>query len=149
MLICLAACMLFPFGLAFQATPSTELLRRANDSYESGQFSDAVRSYRQYLIGDPNNDAVRVYLGAALLALNRTVEAQKEAEQVLTLDPDFAKAYVLLGRIYGSESAWELAQKSFDHALRLNATDRDGLYFSGRAYYDANLFEQAIGRFKQ
>jgi tetratricopeptide (TPR) repeat protein len=149
MLICVAVLVLFPFGLAFQAAPPAELLTKANDSYQARQFSEAVRLYRQYLAGDPDNNAVRIYLGAALFSAGQHIDAEKEARQVLDSDPNFAKAYVLLGRIYSAEEAWAAAQKAFDRAIRLNAADRDALYFSGRAYYDANFFGQAITRFKQ
>ncbi len=150
MLICLAACVFWAAEPAFQAnSAAAEVLKEANESYRTMRSGDAVRLYREYLTSDPANAPVRIFLGAALLNLNQPAEAKKEVQKALALNPELPKAYVLLGRIYTLESSWSLAQESFTHALSLDSHERDALYFSGRAFYEDNRFEQAIERFKQ
>jgi Flp pilus assembly protein TadD len=44
---------------------------------------------------------------------------------------------------------WDRAQTFFATAQRLDKRDPDAWYFSGRASYDANRFEQAVAAFEQ
>ena len=128
--------------------PAADLLREANEAYRSMHSDEAVRLYTEYLKQDPSNASVRIFLGAALLNLNRLDEARREANQALAADAKSPKAYVLLGRIDSAGGAWDVAQQSFARAISLDPSDRDALYFSGRAFYDANRFEPAIERFE-
>lgn len=135
-------------GYAFQAKTSADLLREANEAYRSMHSDEAVRLYTEYLKQDPSNASVRIFFGAALFNLNRLDEARREVNQALAADANSPKAYVLLGRIDSAGGAWDVAQESFTRAISLDPSDRDALYFSGRAFYDANRFEPAIERFK-
>lgn len=121
-----------------------DVLERANRSYRERNSEEAVRLYREYLSGNPDRADVRVFLGAALFNLGRAGEALAEAERALALDRRYARAHVLIGRVHSSRNDWRLAQQSFVEALRLDPRDREAWYFSGRAYYEENLFEKSI-----
>ena len=125
------------------------MLEEANRSYRALRFEDAARLYRLYLAQNPDRADVRVYLGGALLSLNRPELALREAERAQTLDPSFAKSYVLLGRIYTNAELWDLADRSFSQALKLDGNNAETWYFAGRASYAANRFENAIAQFRQ
>lgn len=148
MLVCLAVFALRLSGFALQAKPASEVLREANEAYRAMHSGEAVRLYKEYLKQDPRNASVRIFLGAALLNLNRLNDAKAEVKQVLAENTNLSKAYVLLARIDSAQGAWDVAQQSFARALSLDSRDRDALYFSGRAFYDANRFEPAIERFE-
>lgn len=140
-------------SIAFGAGPGADeqagLLERANASYAARQPLEAARLYREYLARYPDRADVRVFLGAALLNLEKPKEALEETVHALALDKSYGRAYTLAGRIYAGQHDWELAQRSFAEALRLNPRDRETWYFSGRAYYDENRFDKAIEAFQQ
>ncbi len=140
-------------SIAFAAGPGVDeqarLLERANASYAGRQPLEAVRLYREYLARYPDRADVRVFLGAALLNLDRPKEALEEAQHALTLDKSYSRAYTLEGRIYAGQHDWELARQAFAEALQVNPRDRETWYFSGRAYFDGNRFDKAIEAFQQ
>ena len=120
LIVCAATLLLWSAGLAFQPAPTAaQILQEANNSYRAMRSEDAVRLYREYLKQDPGNLEVRVYLGGALLNINQPALAREEAQRVLARDKRFAKAHVLLGRVYSAENAWDLAELSFERALKL------------------------------
>jgi tetratricopeptide (TPR) repeat protein len=123
------------------------LLAEANAAYRSLRAAEAVRLYREYLAHYPDRADVRVFLGGALLNLDQPEGAAEEANRAIALDPRYAKAYILAGRVSAAREQWEMAQDSFQKAQRLDPRDPDAWYFSGRAFYDANRFEPAIKAF--
>ena len=141
------AVLLLPVPSAAQDSKQA-LLARANAAYSSLHAADAVDFYRQYLALEPGRADVRVFLGAALLNLGQLDAAFAEAKQAIALDGQYAKAPLLAGRICAAREQWECAQAFFATARGLNPIDTDAWYFSGRAFYDANRFEEAITAFQ-
>ena len=131
---------------AMPAEP-VNLLQQANAEYQAHRPAEAIRLYELYLTQYEDRADVRVFLGGALLNLNRMPEALDQAQRALALDTNCWKAYTLAGRIYGSQREWDKAHKAYEAALRLNPLDRETWYFFGRGYYEENRFEQAIQAF--
>jgi tetratricopeptide (TPR) repeat protein len=125
------------------------LLAQANSAYSALRADEAVSLYRQYLAKYPDRADVRVFLGGALLNLDRLDDAFDEANRALALDGSYAKAHILAGRVCAARRQWDRAQGFFETAQRLDKRDTDAWYFSGRASYDANRFEQAVAAFEQ
>ena len=121
----------------------------ANTAYRSLQPSEAVVLYRDYLARYPDRADVRVFLGGALLNLGDLQAALEEANKATALDPRYAKAYTLGGRIQSARDQWNAAQELFEKAQRLDPRDPEAWYFSGRNFYDANRFERAIEAFER
>lgn len=123
------------------------LLSEANAAYRSLHATEAVTLYRDYLARYPDRADVRVFLGGALLNLGDLPAALDEANKAKALDPRYAKAYTLAGRIHNARDQWDAAQELFEKAQRLDPRDPEAWYFSGRNFYDANRFERAIEAF--
>jgi tetratricopeptide (TPR) repeat protein len=140
-------------SLGFAASPGadeqTRLLNQANAAYADRRPVEAVQLYRKYLARYPDRADVRVFLGAALFNLEKPEEALEETRRALALDKSYSLAYTLSGRIYAGAGHWELAQRAFADAVRLNPRDREAWYFSGRAYYDENRFDKALEAFQR
>jgi len=92
---------------------------------------------------------VRVFLGGALLNLVELDGAMEEAKRAIALDSNYAKAYILAGRVCAAREQWDRAQSFFEEAEQRDKRDAESWYFSGRAYYDASRFEPAIAAFRQ
>jgi len=76
----------------------TEALRmKANIAYDSEQFAEAEKLFRQYLEIEPKDPAVRTDLASAVLFQGRAEEAQKMYSDVIATNPDFVQAHVNLG----------------------------------------------------
>ena len=136
-------------GLLVAQDSKDRLLAEANAAYRSLRAAEAVSLYRQYLALYPDRADVRVYLGGALLNLDQLPAALDEANRAIALDARYAKGYILAGRVCTAREQWDRAQRFFETAQRLDPRDLDAWYFSGRAFYDANLFERAIAAFER
>ncbi|HTX39887.1 MAG TPA: tetratricopeptide repeat protein [Bryobacteraceae bacterium] len=131
-----------------QDADAARLLEEANTSYRQLRSDDAVRLYRDYLKLCPQRADVRVFLGAALLNLNRLDEALAEAQRALKQDARMAKAYVLEGRVYSARQQWDLAAGCFEKAVALQPNDSDAWYFAGRAACEADHCQKAVEDFR-
>jgi len=146
----IAFAVMFCIARMMAAQDSRErLLEEANTAYRSLHAYEAVDLYRRYLALYPDRADVRVYLGGALLNLQKLQPALTEAQRAIAMDRRYSKGYILAGRVYAAGEQWDKAQDYFEKALGLNRHDPDAFYFSGRAYYDANRFERAIQAFEQ
>jgi len=63
----------------------------------------------------------RITLASAYFAQDQMDAAMQETRAALQIDPDFAQAYSLLGLIHQRNNATDLAQQSFETAIRLSA----------------------------
>lgn len=136
-------------GMQNASEDPSALLRSANEKYRTFHAADAAQLYRVYLTLYTDRADVRVYLGACLLSLNQLDQALQEGQRAIRIEPHYAKAYTLLGRIYAAEQSWDLAEQNFRQALQLDPQDRDAWYFSGKICYSANQFEAAIKSFEE
>ena len=149
-LLCLLGSLVLDTAAVQNAVPNPpELLASANQAYRTLHSADAARLYRNYLSLYPSRVDVRVYLGGSLLNLNQLEEALQEAQHAIRLQPRYAKAYTLLGRIYTAKHSWELAQENFRKALQLDPQDTDTWYFSGKACYASSQFDAAVRSFQE
>jgi tetratricopeptide (TPR) repeat protein len=144
-----AALLVCLVGLLTAQDSGERLLAEANAAYRSLNAAQAVSLYRQYLARYRDRPDVRVYLGGALLNLDRMQDAFDEAQRAIALNGRYPKGYILAGRVLAAREQWDPAQEFFAKAQSLDPRDLDARYFSGRAYYDANRFEQSIEAFEQ
>lgn len=102
----------------------TSVWRRqaAGETFESqGQHELAVREYRAVLALDPSRAGVHFRLGRTLLARSQPdtqVEALKEFEQELQLDPTNGNAAYEAAEIYRRSAQLDSAAKFFEMALK-------------------------------
>lgn len=70
-----------------EANESRNILVRAIQLHQAGDFDEAIREYRRYLALDPENFVARANLGAALAHQGRYTEAIGEYEKALKIRP--------------------------------------------------------------
>lgn len=76
-----------------------ELKRMGNDCYKSGLFAEALNLYEKAIAMSPSNAAYHFNRAAALMGLRRFVEAARECEEAIRLDPGYVKAHHRLGSL--------------------------------------------------
>ncbi|KAL3636922.1 hypothetical protein CASFOL_019221 [Castilleja foliolosa] len=96
-------------GLTFGGDPARraggtndpeELKRMGNDSYKNGHFAEALTLYDKAIAMSPANAAYHFNRAAALMGLRRLVEAVRECEEAIRLDPGYLRAHHRLGSLF-------------------------------------------------
>ncbi|VVA16575.1 PREDICTED: TPR [Prunus dulcis] len=77
-----------------------ELKRAGNEQYRRGHFAEALSLYDRAIALSPANPAYRSNRAAALTGLGRLVEAVRECEEAVRLDPNYGRAHQRLGSLF-------------------------------------------------
>lgn len=88
-----------------------ELKRMGNDFYKNGNFAEALSRYEKAIAMSPSNAAYHFNRAAALMGLRRFVEAVRECEEAIRLEPGYVKAHHRLGSLLLSLGQVENARK--------------------------------------
>ena len=84
-----------------QATISPEdaavHLQAANKAYDAEDWGEAVKEYREFLRGEPENQRARRRLGVALYRIRQFVQVKVELERVLRAAADDMQSRLFLG----------------------------------------------------
>ncbi|KAK4344053.1 hypothetical protein RND71_037147 [Anisodus tanguticus] len=76
-----------------------ELKRKGNENYKKGNFNEALNFYDKAIVICSGNAAYHCNRAAALIGLKRVVEAVKECEEAIRLDPSYFRAHQWLGSL--------------------------------------------------
>ncbi|XP_077251136.1 TPR repeat-containing thioredoxin TTL1-like [Tasmannia lanceolata] len=87
-----------------------EVKRGGNEQYKKGNFVEALCLYDRAIMMSPENAACRSNRAAALIGLGRLVEAVRDCEEAVRLDPKYGRAHQrlasLLLRLGQVDNAW-------------------------------------------
>ncbi|NOX53390.1 MAG: tetratricopeptide repeat protein [Planctomycetes bacterium] len=89
-------------------------------NFHDGDFELAICAFRKALEINPSNIEARVNLGAALLAVGRVDEAERELLRVLTHVPDNAEALWFRGKIFEKRGDVSRALQTYRRALEID-----------------------------
>nr|GMC48737.1 TPR repeat-containing thioredoxin TTL1-like [Ipomoea batatas] len=88
-----------------------ELKRIGNENYKKGNFAEALNLYDKAISISPGNAAYHCNRAAALIGLKRLVEAVRECEEAIRLDPRYVRAHHRLGSLFLSLGQVENARR--------------------------------------
>ena len=94
---------------------------------QEGQYSQGVELAKRAIANGPPQARVHNVLGQAYDRLEQPLEAIKQYDEALRLDPDFAEAHGNRAGIMADAGFPEEALKSYDRALALNPNMTDWL----------------------
>ncbi|KAL0353825.1 UNVERIFIED_CONTAM: TPR repeat-containing thioredoxin TTL1 [Sesamum angustifolium] len=97
-------------GVSSSSDPE-ELKKMGNDNYRKGHFAEALSLYDKAIAISPGNAAYHFNRAAALMGLKRLVEAARECEEAIRLDPGYLRAHHRLGSLLLSLGQTENARK--------------------------------------
>lgn len=137
-----------------EATSSDLWRRLATASSAAGRHDVALDAYRRLTTLQPENHEARLGAAAALVALRRLDDAQRQAELVLDADapPDAvsrASAFDLLVRIALAKRDTAAARAYASDALAADPGLPLASYVEGRAHYDAGRYAEALPPFEE
>jgi tetratricopeptide (TPR) repeat protein len=142
--------------LARLAPDSVWMHQAAGEANESqALYNPAIREYREVLAKDPRRPGIHLRIGRTLLARAQAsgeegaaaasrVEAVKEFERELELDPTNANAAYELGEIYRQSGQLEKASEMFALALRHYPDFEEAQIGLGRALIALGAPEKAL-----
>lgn len=138
---------------------SQELARAAPGSYQAheleaeafesqGRWEQAAAEYQKILEQNGNVPGIHFRLGRVALSKGdseaNTVEAKKEFEQELKIDPNNAAAEFSLGEIARRAGQWEEAITHFSTAARLDPGFAEAYLALGMSLVSAQKFAEAV-----
>lgn len=89
-----------PMRRAMPTVDPEEVKKAGNEQYKRGHFVEALTLYDRAIALSPGNAAYRGNRAAALTALGRVLEAVKECEDAVRLDPNYGRAHQRLGSLF-------------------------------------------------
>jgi tetratricopeptide (TPR) repeat protein len=93
--------------------------------YLEGKSEEAVITLRRGLEVDGNSPEGYLFLGMALLRLNRLDEAEKSAREALLRNPNLALAYLVLSDAYGRQQKYKAQLQGLEEYLKLQPSGAD------------------------
>ena len=93
--------------------------------YLEGKSEEAVTTIRRGLEVDANSADGYLFLGMALLRLNRLEEAEKSAREALLRNPNLAQAYLVLSDSYGRRQEYLAQLQGLEAYLKLEPNGAD------------------------
>ncbi|MFQ5707426.1 MAG: protein kinase [bacterium] len=132
----------FHKAVEIDSTFSKALYHLGRAHYQRGSYDRAIdyleksvrqdfrltKSVRPYLLNAYN------FLARRLLESEQFEEARATAEQAITLDDQFAAAYVTLGLVYYSLRSWQSATEILEKAVALDANQSTAWSTLGKLY---------------
>ncbi|KAA8523986.1 hypothetical protein F0562_010583 [Nyssa sinensis] len=84
---------------AMSSMDPEEVKRAGNEQYKMGHLAEALSLYDRAIAISPGNPTYRFNRAVTLTGLKRLVEAVRECEEAITLDPGYGKAHHRLGSL--------------------------------------------------
>lgn len=119
-------------------------IARARNQVTLGDYGGAFGSYSSALELDRTNREALDAVGQIALLAGRTAEAERIANQILTLAPDDAAALYVKGSVQLQGGRLEAAAGTIEQGLRGNPTDENLLALKSRLLADRGDLSQAI-----
>ena len=125
-----------------------ELEKRGDDLRVEKAYLDAVDYYRAALAKEPG---ARLYnkAGIAELQLRRETESERDFENAVKLDRQFADAWNNLGVVYYQQRKYSKAIKQYEKAVKLKPDVASFYSNLGAAYYSRKEWEKAAASYGQ
>ena len=127
-----------------------ELLAKATQLAEVGDFTHAVEPLQQVLAHDETNVDALLQFGRCLAMLGRVDEAVKALEKLAKLQPEDVEVFNILGHVLLNARQPDLATAAFNRCLELNPNHVEAMRhlanwnnFRGNPKKSLQLFEKA------
>jgi DnaJ family protein C protein 7 len=101
-----------------------KMKEEGNELFKNGDFKEAIKRYTQAIEQAPSA-AIYANRAAAYLALKNNSAVITDCEAALSLDPNFVKAYLRLGKAYTSLGRIKEAQDATSHALKIEPHNKN------------------------
>ncbi len=126
------------------APQNQEIARELAMRYEeAGRWTDAYAIWRRLVSLHQNNPEWRWHSATCAERLNLWHEAQADYTELTIVNPQFAPAWVNLGRVHLAQGDYEGALACFTRAIELNPDDANAFFNAGDVLYRLGAYEAA------
>merc|ERR1711871_1442909 len=95
-----------------------EAKERGNAFFKEAKFPESVREYDEAIKRDPKNPVYYANRAASLTKLMNFMDAKRDCERALDLDPTYVKAYVRKGAVEFFMKEYKQALDSYNEGLK-------------------------------
>jgi Flp pilus assembly protein TadD len=153
----LAGCKRNPPGSPSQSAAAPEgpsdqflsLMNAGKNYLDQGDATNALALFKKAEAIVPTDADVRLNLANSYLLAERAVEAVREAEEVLKLEPNSAAAYFIKGSALLRQLNWEGAAIALENAKKIDPSETATFFQLGRARMELKQWDEAIAAFKE
>jgi len=126
------------------APQNAEIARELAVRYEeAGRWADAYAIWRRLVSAHQNNAEWRWHSATCAEKLNLWHEAQADYTELTVANPQFAPAWINLGRVHLAQGDYEGALSCFTRAIELNPDDSNAFFNAGDVLYRLGAYEAA------
>jgi protein O-GlcNAc transferase len=122
----------------------TSAFGQALAHHRAGRLADAKQMYRQIVKAQPGHFESRHLLGVVCHQLGDHVEAVRQIDVALTINPRAASAYINRGVVLQHLKRFDEALASYDQAIGLEPDDADNFYNRGNALKELKRLDEAV-----
>jgi len=119
---------------------------------KSGKHQEAIESFKQALMSNPDNALAHYNLGVAYRKSGKYQEAIKSYKEAIRIDPEDANAHSELGSAYLKSGRYKEAIELYKQAIKFRTDDSWFISFEhsylGRAYVGLNDSDSALEQYK-
>ncbi|MEA1940518.1 MAG: tetratricopeptide repeat protein [Candidatus Caldatribacteriota bacterium] len=116
---------------------------------ETDYLRDAVSSYKEKIINNPQDFKAHLFLGLLFQKKEYLDKAIEEFKKVVSIDSNNALAHFLLGNVYRQEEKLDKGQEEIKKALKIDSNFIQASLQVGINYYEKGLYKEAIEEFKK
>ncbi|CAE7872289.1 HOP2, partial [Symbiodinium microadriaticum] len=100
--------------------PLEVLLDKGYDEYSSGEYIEALHTFKEAMDLDPDNAEIYFLRGLTHFGLENIRESVEGFEKAIELNPDYQDAWQELGYVYLVSQAPDRAVEAYDKAITLS-----------------------------
>lgn len=123
--------------------PDTDLLAKADNLAQSGDYSRAEKIYLRLVSTDPQNASLYNKLALVYLGKKDFRDAAKSLDQALTLEPDNDAFYNNLGLLLYQQGNYDEAIESYEKSIEINNKVASRFMNLGLAYFMSKKYRKA------
>ncbi len=137
------------FEASFELNPQRRKLALAAEHHKAGRREEASRQYRELLLESPNDvDAMRLLAGI-LASQSDVEEAEALLRKAVSLAPDYALAFLDLGRLFQEQHRYAEAIECFQRTIRLQPSAAKPRHLLASTLAPVGRTEDALDTYRQ
>lgn len=98
---------------------------KGNDAFKAQQYPDAVKFYSEALKRNPNDHKIYSNRAACYMKLGAFMEAQKDADRCIEIDPKFPKGYTRKGGVQFFMKEYDKAMETYQKGLEIDPENEE------------------------
>ncbi len=113
-------------GALKEKTLGESTYHAANKYFEDGRYKDALQSYKQAVIDNPNLIHAHRGIARSLMQLGQHKEALQKFDEVINEEPEFGASYANRGILNDRIGNYEAAIRDYEKAIKLDPKLSEG-----------------------